>query len=78
MMNLEYFTTRLSKNMDTIQSLVQGVAEEQSRWKPMSEEWSILEVINHLFLHIHQLAQLHWEYISLLAKSYSTDYAGAW
>ena len=171
MMNLEYFTTRLSENMDTIQSLVQGVTEEQARWKPTPEEWSILEVINHLydeeredfrtrldlllhqpgqpwpgidpqgwvversyntrdletslnnffqerqrsvswlegpsspawkvryehpqageisagdllaswlahdFLHIHQLAQLHWEYLSILAKPYSTRYAGTW
>ena len=49
MMNLDYFTTRLSKNAATIQSLVQGVAEEQARWKPTPEEWSILEVINHLY-----------------------------
>ena len=170
-MNLEYFTARLSENADTIQSLVRRVAEEQARWKPAPEEWSILEVINHLydeeredfrtrldlllhhpdqpwpgidpqgwaierkynhrdleeslsnflterqrsvswldslsspaweaccehpqageiaagdllaswlahdFLHIRQLAQLHWQYVSLLAKPYSTDYAGAW
>lgn len=170
-MNLEYFTARLSENADTIQSLVRRVAEEQARWKPTPEEWSILEVINHLydeerqdfrtrlelvlhhpdqpwpgidpgawaverkynqrdlkeslnnffkerqhslswlaglsspawetcyehpkageisagdllaswlahdFLHIRQLAGLHWEYISFLAKPYSTDYAGAW
>ena len=49
MMNREYFTTRLSKNTEPIQSLLQGVAEEQTRWKPTSEEWSILEVINHLY-----------------------------
>jgi hypothetical protein len=42
MMNLEYFTTRLSKNTEPIQSLVQGVAEEQARWKPTPEGWSIL------------------------------------
>ena len=171
MINLEYFTTRLSKNAEPIQSLGQGVAEEQARWKPTPEERSILEVINHLydeeredfrtrldlllhhpgqpwpgidpqgwvikrsyntrdlepslnnflqerqrfvswlegpsspawearyqhpqageisagdllaswlahdFLHIHQLAQLHWQYISIVAEPYSTDYAGAW
>jgi hypothetical protein len=170
-MNLEYFTARLSKNAETIQSLVRGVAEEQARWKPAPEEWSILEVVNHLydeeredfrtrldlvlhrpdqpwpgidpegwaverkynerdleaslkgflterrrsvswlaglsspdwqscrqhpkagdlsagdllaswlahdFLHIRQLAELHWEIVSLQAKPYSTDYAGAW
>lgn len=171
MMNLEYFTTRLSNNAPAIQSLVRGVAEEQARWKPAPGEWSVLEVINHLydeerqdfrtrldlllhhpdqpwpgidpqgwviersyntrdlevslnnfllerqrsvswlgglsspawetsyehpeageisagdllaswlahdFLHIRQLAQLHWQHISLLVKPCSTDYAGAW
>lgn len=171
MMNLEYFTTRLSNNAPAIQSLVRGVAEEQARWKPAPGEWSVLEVINHLydeerqdfrtrldlllyhpdqpwpgidpqgwviersyntrdlevslnnfllerqrsvswlgglsspaweasyehpeageisagdllaswlahdFLHIRQLAQLHWQHISLLANPCSTDYAGAW
>ena len=171
MINLKDFSTRLSKNTATIQSLVQGVAEEQARWKPTPEEWSILEEINHLydeesedfrtrldlllhqpgqpwpgidppgwvversyntrdlaaslsnflqerqrsvswleglsspawearyqhpqageisagdllaswlahdFLHIRQLAQLHWEYVSLVAKPHSTDYAGTW
>ena len=171
MIDLESFTARLSRNAETIQSLAQGVPEEQARWKPEPEEWSILEVINHLydeeredfrlrldltlhhpaqpwpgidpagwaverkynerdlqeslanlleerqhsvawleglsspdweahydhprwgkflagtlmaswlahdFLHLRQLTELHWQYVSRLAKPYSTDYAGAW
>ena len=170
-MDVEYYTTRLSHNAETIQSLVRGVAQEQARWKPTPDEWSILEVINHLydeeredfrlrldltlhhpgqpwpgidpegwaverrynereleaslkgfleerersvawlaglsspdwgarydhpqagelsagdllaswlahdFLHLRQLAQLHWQYIGLLAEPYTTRYAGAW
>jgi hypothetical protein len=171
MIDLESFTARLSSDAETIRSLVQGVSEEQARWKPAPEEWSILEVINHLYdeeredfrqrldftlhrpgqpwpdidpqgwvversynerdlqeslagfveerqrsvawlkglpsldweachehpkwgefsagtlmvswlahdlLHIRQLTVLHWEYLSRLAKPYSTDYAGTW
>lgn len=170
-MDLEYLTARLSENAETIQSLARGVAEEQARWKPTPDEWSIVEVINHLydeeredfrlrldltlhqpgqpwpgidpegwaverrynerelkpslkafleerersvawlaglsspdwkadynhpqagelsagdllaswlahdFLHLRQLAQLHWQYISRLAEPYTTRYAGAW
>ncbi len=170
-MNFNNFTARLSKNVETIHSLARGVADEQARWKPAPEEWSILEVINHLydeeredfrtrldlllhhpdrpwpgidpqgwaverryndrelkkslnsfiqerqrsiswleglslpdweacyehptagkisagnllacwlahdFLHIRQLTELHWKYLSLLAKPYTLDYAGPW
>ena len=48
-MNLEHFTARLSHNADVICSLASGVTEEQVRWKPEPEAWSILEVINHLY-----------------------------
>jgi hypothetical protein len=48
-MNLEYFGSGLSNNAETIRSLVRGVTEEQARWKPSPDEWSILEVINHLY-----------------------------
>jgi hypothetical protein len=36
-------------NVDTVQSLLRGVADEQARWKPAPRKWSILEVINHLY-----------------------------
>jgi hypothetical protein len=32
----------------------------------------------HDFLHLRQLAQLHWQYIGLLAEPHTTRYAGAW
>ncbi|MFZ5917852.1 MAG: DinB family protein [Chloroflexota bacterium] len=48
-MNLRFFRARLSKNAHTIRSLVTDISEEQARWKPSPDEWSILEVINHLY-----------------------------
>ncbi len=48
-MELQEFTTRLSANLETIESLVAGVSEEQIRWKPSPKGWSILEVVNHLY-----------------------------
>lgn len=38
----------LLQNSERIRSLVQGVPMEQVQWKPDSDSWSILEVINHL------------------------------
>ncbi len=32
-----------------IRALVEGVSDEQVRWKPTPDSWSILEVINHLY-----------------------------
>ena len=48
-MDLEYFIGRLSTNREVFQGLVKGTSLEQSRWKPMPDKWSILEVINHLY-----------------------------
>lgn len=170
-MDLEYYAVRLSKNAEAIRSLAQDVSQEQARWKPSPEEWSILEVINHLadeeredfrlrldltlhypdrpwpgidpvgwavarrynerdleaslsdflkerqrsvawleglsspawevshehpnwgeisagtllaswaahdLLHLRQLTELHWDYLSRRSKPYTTDYAGSW
>lgn len=49
MKNLDYFVTRLANNADTIASLGYSVTPEQARWKPNPQDWSILEVINHLY-----------------------------
>ena len=40
---------QLARNAETIRCMVDGLAVEQMRWKPTPEEWSILEVINHLY-----------------------------
>ena len=40
---------QLARNAEIIRSALAGVSDEQGRWKPMPEDWSILEVINHLY-----------------------------
>jgi hypothetical protein len=47
-MNLFYCIDRLGANIEVIRGLLTAVSEEQSRWKPSPEKWSLLEVINHL------------------------------
>lgn len=48
-MNAEYFVGRLSKNGRVFDALVRNVGEDQARWKPTPDKWSILEVVNHLY-----------------------------
>jgi len=45
---------------------------------PLSAGDLLASWLAHDFLHLRQLTGLHWEYVSLLAKPYSTDYAGMW
>jgi len=48
-MNLNYFTAQMANNAEAIRTLVQGVSDEQARWKPSPDCWSILEAVNHLY-----------------------------
>lgn len=48
-MNLELYLTRFLANAEAIAGLVGGVSDSQARWKPSPDEWSILEVICHLY-----------------------------
>lgn len=47
-MTPEAMIFQLVNNARRISALVDGVSDQQSRWKPDPESWSILEVINHL------------------------------
>jgi hypothetical protein len=47
-MNLDQLTIRMANNAQTIRHLTIEVAEDQARWRPDPDSWSILEVINHL------------------------------
>jgi hypothetical protein len=40
---------RFEHNLQAIHALVAGVDDRQARWKPAPDEWSILEVIHHLY-----------------------------
>ena len=48
-MNLSYFIDRLATNRGVFESLVENVGEEQAKWRPGPDKWSILEVVNHLY-----------------------------
>lgn len=41
---------RLHHQGEAILSLCAPVSEEQARWKPVPEEWSVLEVLSHLLM----------------------------
>ena len=47
-MDVVYLKRQLAINRDRVAALARGVSEDQARWKPEEESWSILEVISHL------------------------------
>jgi hypothetical protein len=48
-MNTQPFIRQMDNNARRIQLLVEGITDEQARWKPAPETWSVLEVVNHLY-----------------------------
>jgi hypothetical protein len=40
---------QLAQNAGTITAFVAGVNHEQAHWKPTPQEWSMVEVVNHLY-----------------------------
>lgn len=48
-MKLEPLISQLAQNAERIRGLVCAVSDDQARWKPSPDQWSILEVINHLY-----------------------------
>jgi hypothetical protein len=48
-MDLHTLITQMSGDAERIAALVAGVSNEQARWKPTPVDWSILEVVNHLY-----------------------------
>jgi hypothetical protein len=47
-MDAKILIDRLEANREVILGLVSRVSEEQGRWRPAPDKWSILEVVNHL------------------------------
>jgi hypothetical protein len=47
--DLNHFIPRFSANAEAMAALARGVSDAQFRWKPAPDQWSILEVINHLY-----------------------------
>ena len=48
-MDVPFLVQQLKDNPARIRSLVRNISEEQARYKPAPDSWSILEVINHLY-----------------------------
>jgi hypothetical protein len=48
-MNLEHLARRMASGAQATRDLTHGVPDEQARWRPDPESWSILEVVNHLY-----------------------------
>lgn len=48
-MNPKHLIQQLAETAEAIQNLTQGLTLKQARWKPDSNSWSVLEVINHLY-----------------------------
>lgn len=47
-MNFEYCISQLSHNPSIIQQLIHDIPDEQARWKPDANTWSMVEVMQHL------------------------------
>ena len=47
-MDLEFVIKRMWAGANSIQALTTNVDDEQARWKPSPDRWSVLEVICHL------------------------------
>ena len=47
-MDADHLPAQMMENAVRIRTLLQGVSDEQARWKPNADSWSMLEVINHL------------------------------
>lgn len=47
-MDVTWCIRRLEAGATTFQGLLRGVTEEQARWKPAADRWSMLEVVCHL------------------------------
>lgn len=47
-MDLDTVIARLAHDAEAIAALCAGVSAEQARWKPAAEQWSVIEIVNHL------------------------------
>lgn len=47
-MELNLHILQMADNAKRIRALAEGVTDEQARWKPAPDSWSILEVVNHM------------------------------
>jgi hypothetical protein len=48
-MELKQLLRQMQQQADSIRALAEGISDDQARWKPDPESWSIIEVLNHLY-----------------------------
>lgn len=48
-MSIETYITQLILNPEVVAAQLRHVTDEQARWKPSPDDWSLLETINHLY-----------------------------
>ncbi len=48
-MHVGKLSARMDQSAKAIRALVQEISNEQARWKPDPQSWSMLEVIHHLY-----------------------------
>ena len=49
MINIEETVRQLTSNAEAIHALVQPITNEQTKWKPNPETWSMKEVMEHVY-----------------------------
>lgn len=47
-MNLQRILSQMTSNAQVVRAFVEGCSEQQARWNPDADSWSVLQVINHL------------------------------
>lgn len=47
-MDIHTSITQLTHQADAIRSLSDAISEQQARWRPTPDDWSLLEVVHHL------------------------------
>ena len=62
-MDIESLVLQMKNSAASVQSFTVDVSDEQARWKPDAESWSILEVINHLYDEEREDFRVHLDFI---------------
>lgn len=47
-MDIDRLLSHMMENAVRVRALVRGVSDQQARWRPDPDSWSMLEVVNHL------------------------------
>ena len=58
-MDLDRLTNQMAQQAAAIRALVQDVPDEQARWKPSPNDWSILEAVSYTHLDVYKRQEKH-------------------